>query len=112
MYKIYVIFPIMTLLGALGGFFFKIAADRLEFNKIKTIILNWYLYLGGVFYVTAAILNIIALKYLPYNIVLPLTAMTYIWTMAISKFALKEKINRDKIIGMVLILIGSIFIAM
>ena len=106
----YFLFPVMTLLGALGGFFFKKGADNL--NGIVSLILNWRVYVGGIFYVSAALLNIVALKFLPYSIVLPLTAMTYIWTMIISKVALGEKITRNKIIGTILIIIGSIFIAM
>lgn len=109
MNNIYFLFPIMTLLGALGGYFFKKGADNL--NGLLSLILNWRVYLGGIFYVSAAFLNIIALKFLPYSIVLPLTAMTYIWTMIISKIALGEKITRNKIIGTILIIIGSVFIA-
>lgn len=110
MNNIYLLFPIMTLLGALGGYFFKKGADNL--NGILSLFLNWRVYIGGVFYVSAAILNIVALKFLPYSIVLPLTAMTYIWTMFISKIALDEKITKNKIIGTILIILGSIFIAM
>lgn len=110
MNKIYLLFPIMTLLGALGGYFFKKGADNL--NGILSLFLNWRVYIGGIFYVSAALLNIVALKFLPYSIVLPLTAMTYIWTMIISKIALDEKITKNKIIGTILIILGSIFIAM
>lgn len=99
----------MTLLGALGGYFFKKGAENL--NGIISLILNWRVYIGGIFYVSAALLNIVVLKFLPYSIVLPLTAITYIWTMIISKVALGEKITRNKIVGTILIIIGSIFIA-
>lgn len=110
MSNIYFLFPIMTLLGALGGYFFKKGAENL--NGIVSLILNWRVYIGGIFYVSAAILNIVVLKFLSYSIVLPLTAMTYIWTMIISKIALGEKITKNKIIGTILIILGSAFIAM
>lgn len=100
----------MTLLGALGGYFFKKGAENL--NGIVSLIFNWRVYIGGIFYVSAAILNIVVLKFLSYSIVLPLTAMTYIWTMIISKIALGEKITKNKIIGTILIILGSVFIAM
>ncbi|MDK0616305.1 EamA family transporter [Clostridium perfringens] len=110
MSSIYFLFPVMTLLGALGGYLFKKGSDNL--SGIVSFILNWRIYLGVFFYVSAALLNIVVLKFLPYSIVLPLTAMTYIWTMIISKIALGEKITGNKIIGTFLIIIGSIFIAM
>lgn len=113
MSSIYLLFPIMTLMGSLGGFFFKKGAAHLDFKNIfKSVFLNLNLYIGGVLYVIAAVLNIIALKYLPYSIVLPLTAITYIWTIIISRLMLKEKVNKEKITGIILIMVGAIFIAM
>ena len=67
---------------------------------------------GGGFYGAAAILNIIALQYLPYTIVFPLTAVTYIWTMIISKWILNETISSRKIIGVTLIVIGAIVLVL
>ena len=78
----------------------------------RSVFLNLNLYIGGILYVIAAVLNIVALKYLPYSIVLPLTAITYIWTIIISRLMLKEKVNKEKVIGIILIIIGAIFIAM
>lgn len=110
MNSVYLLFPFMTFFGALGAFFFKKGTESL--NGIVSLFTNWKIYVGGIFYVTAAVLNIIALKYLPYNIVLPLTAMTYIWTIIIARVTLGEKITKKKIIGVILIIIGSAFIAM
>lgn len=90
-----------TILGSFGGFFFKKATE------INTILKNQYLYLGIILYGTGAILNIIELKYLPYSIVLPLTSITYIWTILISHFLLHEKINKYKILGIILIISGA-----
>ena len=46
-----------------------------------------------------------------YSVVLPLTAITYIWTLVISNRILKEKISRKKIVGVLCILVGAILIA-
>lgn len=110
MSSVYWLFPFMTFFGALGAFFFKKGTETL--NGILSLFINWRIYLGGIFYVTAAVLNIIALKFLPYNIVLPLTALTYIWTIIIARVTLGEKITPKKIIGVILIIVGSAFIAM
>lgn len=104
------IFPFMTFLGALGAFFFKKGTENMK--SIFSLFINWKVYVGGIFYVSAAILNIIALKFLPYDIVMPLTAMTYIWTIIIARVTLGEKITRNKIIGVILIVAGSAFLAM
>ncbi|MFQ3545398.1 EamA family transporter [Halobacillus rhizosphaerae] len=95
---------LFTLLGAIGGYFFKKATSH-------GIALNRYfitqLFIGGCFYGTGAILNIITLHYLPYTIVFPLTSITYIWTMVLSYFLLKEVITVKKVIGVLFIISGS-----
>lgn len=58
-----------------------------------------------------ALLNIYVLKFLPYTVVLPMTSLTYIWTMIISFYLLKEKITFKKILGVTLILIGAFLIS-
>lgn len=98
----------MTMLGSLGGFFFK--KSDIQFS-IPALIKNKYLYLGVVFYVVSAVFNIFVLKFMPYSVVLPMTAITYIWSMVLSKFILKEKITGKKVIGMASIIVGAIFIS-
>jgi len=43
-------------------------------------------------------------------LVLPLTSITYIWTMLVSYLALKEKITKNKIIGVILICVGAVLL--
>lgn len=99
-----------TVFGALGGYFFKIAVSNVD-NVIK-VVFHPCLYIGGILYFGGAVLNIIVLTKFPYTVVLPATAITYIWTMLISYFLLKEKITKNKIFGVLLIIIGSLFIGL
>lgn len=95
----------MTIMGSFGGFFFKkVSADF----KIPGILLNKNLYIGGILYVGGALLNIYVLKFLDYSMVLPLTSLTYIWTMIVSYTLLGEKITPKKMAGVTLIVIGAI----
>ena len=63
---------------------------------VRSILLNKYLYLGGVGYLVSLLLNIYILKVVPYSICLPLLSITYIWTMVIARAFLKEKITLNK----------------
>lgn len=81
-------------------------------KKIVLLLRSGNLYIGGILYIVSAGLNIWLLRYLDYSVVLPLTSFTYIWTMVLSCLILKEKITKAKIIGVVLILIGAVFISM
>lgn len=110
MYKYLLLCLVMTVFGAFGGFFFKKAAD--SGTSILKILLSPYLYVGGVIYVISAVLNIIALKGLNYTVVLPITAITYVWTLVISYFILKEKLSGKKIAGVILIIVGALILGL
>ena len=98
----------MTLCGSLGGYFLKRASAKLD--SIKNLIINKYIYIGGIFYCLGAFINIILLKYIPYNIVLPLNSITYIWTLVLAYFLLGEKINKYKLLGIMCIVVGVVFL--
>jgi drug/metabolite transporter (DMT)-like permease len=99
---------LLTFLGSLAALFLKKASES---KNVKTLILNVNFYIGGALYCGAAIINIYVLRYLNYSTVLPLTSLTYIWTMIVSRSVLKEKLNPKKIVGVIGILIGAILIA-
>ena len=98
----------MTLAGAFAGFFLKRASGNLN---LKALITNYNFYCGGFLYLIAALINIYVLRFLDYSVVLPLSSITYIWTMVISYYLLKEKITVKKVLGILLILLGTLFIA-
>lgn len=97
----------MTVMGAVAAFFLKKASG---FNSIVELIKNYNLYIGAGLYLLSAILNIIILRFLNYSVVLPLTSITYVWTMVISYLFLKEKVGIKKLLGVSFIIIGCICI--
>ena len=105
---IYLLLISMTILGSVAALFLKKASKT---EGIKKLIKNRNLYIGGALYLISAFINIYVLRYLDYSIVLPLTSITYIWTMVLSFFVLKEKITIRKAIGVIGIVIGAVLIA-
>lgn len=99
----------MTILGALGGYFFKKATSN-GIGFQKSFLINFII--GGILYSGGAIFNIILLKYVPYTIVYPLTAITYVWSLIIAYFFLSEKITKRKWIGVSFIIVGALVISM
>lgn len=99
---------IMTMLGAAASLFLKKASGTAD---IITMLENMNLYIGGILYLASAVLNIWLLRYLDYSVVLPLTSLTYIWTMVLSYLILKEKITKKKIVGVFMILVGAICVS-
>lgn len=105
---VFLLLLMMTLLGAVASLFFKRASGH---GRIVEYLFDVNLYIGGFLYLTAAVLNIIVLRKLDYSLVLPLTSITYIWTMLLSRVILQEKITSKKMLGVLLILIGAVCIS-
>lgn len=97
----------MTLLGSFASFFLKKSSSS---NGVLSLLKNINLYVGAFLYLLSAIINIYILKYLPYSVVLPLTSITYLWTMIISLKLLNERITSKKILGILCILMGAVLI--
>ena len=68
-------------------------------------------YYGAVLYIVAAAINIVLLQYLPYSIVVPMGALTYIWTLILSHRMLAESYSVNKISGTALIILGVSLLA-
>jgi drug/metabolite transporter (DMT)-like permease len=68
-------------------------------------------YLGGFLYFIGSIITIWLLQRMPYSVVLPIGGMSYVWTLLISRKFLGENINVYKITGIVLIVIGILFVS-
>ena len=100
---------VMTLMGSVASLFLKRASDA---DGIMAIIINPNLYIGGFLYLMSAVLNIWLLRRLDYSVVLPLTSLTYVWTMVLSYMILKEKITVRKIVGVICILIGAVIVSL
>jgi drug/metabolite transporter (DMT)-like permease len=97
----------MTITGAVAALFLKKASG---FKSLKQLIFNKNLYIGGILYFLSALLNIYILRFLEYSIVLPLTSITYIWTMILSYFVFREKITIKKVIGLGCVFVGVVLI--
>lgn len=104
----YIVLVVMTFLGSVASLFLKKASGS---QGILAMLKNINLYLGGGLYLLSAVLNIYILRFLDYSVVLPLTSLTYIWTMFLSYMILKEKISAKKIAGVLLILAGAVCVS-
>lgn len=107
--KYYMLIIVMTMVSSCASLFLKKASTNSE--SFVKILFDIHLYLGGFLYVMAALINILVLKFLDYSVVMPLTAITYVWTMVLAFFILNEKITRKQICGVVLIFIGALFVS-
>lgn len=99
---------IMTFCGSVGAVLIKRSLNSLQGRKIWHLIKIPTFYFGGLSYAAGLTINMILLRFYDYTIVYPSSALTYVWTLFISAFLLKEKINWKKITAIILIIAGVI----
>lgn len=99
---------VMTLMGSVAALFLKRASGAGGFFAMFR---GYALYVGGCLYLLAAVMNIWLLRRMDYSVVLPLTSITYIWTMLFSARLLGERITGRKLAGVAAILAGAVLIA-
>lgn len=91
---------IASLLTTLGQYFWKVS----QMHDFKFILL------GFVFYAVGAVGMIIAFKYGSFSVIHPMMSMSYIFTIFVGYYFLNEVINFDKILGLLFIMLGIVFI--
>ncbi len=108
MNKYYFLMIGMSLFNAGGAVLLKKSTGG---KKFIHLLKSPYLYLGTVFYMVGGTLNILAMRYLDYSVVLPMTSLTFIWTTVMSAMFLDEKITKRKLAGLFIIIIGAVLAA-
>lgn len=99
---------LMTLLGSVGAIYLKRVSSG---NGILGVLKDVNFYVAVASYGLSAVLNVLILVVMDYVVVLPLCAITYVWTTVLAIFFFKEKITVNKIVGIALIFAGTAFIS-
>lgn len=106
---------LMTILGSVASLFLKQASGSLKGENIAAIALNMLktpsLYVGGVLYLVASVLNIYVLRVMDYSSVMPLSAFTYVWTMFLARLKFGEKLTGRKMAGIFLVIFGAVLVS-
>ncbi len=107
-----------TLLTSAAQIFYKLGANRLEFNFISlndfimSLVTNYPLMAGFFIYGIGAVLLITALKGGELSVLYPIIATSYIWVSFLSVRFFNESINIYRWIGIITIIFGISFIGL
>jgi len=107
---------ISCVIGAIASLLLKRGSDKFiikfTLKGITDILKNWKLILGVILYIISAVIFIIVLKSQRLSFIYPLSSLTYIFITILSAWILKEHINRYKIIGISLVILGVVLISL
>ena len=98
-----------SIIGAFASLFLKKGSATITKN-LKLLIKNPNLFFGVFLYGVGMVIGIPALKFGPLNVLYPINALVYIWTSFLAAKYLGESINKFKIIGIGLIILGVVLI--
>ncbi|MBN1792528.1 EamA family transporter [Candidatus Woesearchaeota archaeon] len=100
---------ISTFMGAIGSLLIKKGVKSTG-DDVWSYLLNFRLVSGLAIFALSAFIYIILLKFADLSLLYPVTSLSYIWVIFLSKKFLGERINAYKISGIALIMLGIIFI--
>ncbi len=101
----YAVAIIATIFASIGHICFKKFALKGKIASLSQLI-DWHLVVGTVLFGSSVILSIVALKFIDFSVFYSFTALNYLFISILSKIYLLERIDRKKIIGNLIIILG------
>ncbi|MFC1686798.1 EamA family transporter [Nanoarchaeota archaeon] len=101
------------LIGTPSSLFFKKSSVDLSIKNLRTIfalVKNKMMIIGLSLLLISFIPYFFALKQAQLSYLYPLVSISYIWTAILGYVFLKEKISKEKIVGISLIILGVIIV--
>lgn len=100
-----------TIVGSFGAVFLKMGAALIDNSRVTTMI-NSRLLIGVALYLGSSVFYAFGIKGAQLSVVYPMVSLSNVWALMWSKWFFNEPLTRDKILGLVLILIGVCFVGM
>lgn len=100
-----------SLVGSVGAAFLKGGAEHIH-RDIRSLITNWRLAAGIVFFLASSILYLKGIKKGELTVLYPMVSLGYVWTLVWSRVFFGEPWTKGKLLGVAVILFGIVLLAM
>ncbi|MCK4521085.1 MAG: EamA family transporter [Nanoarchaeota archaeon] len=98
-----------TVLTSAAQVFYKKGSALLSFN-LMSIITNYNILIGLILYITGGVIMIYAFKHGEVTVLYPVITLSYVWVSLLSVYFFNEIMTFYKWLGVIVIIIGIIFI--
>jgi drug/metabolite transporter (DMT)-like permease len=95
---------IASVLGSFGAVFLKLGSAKLEKGLIY--IVSWQSFAGVALYLASSVFYVAGVRNGELSVLYPMVALGYVWTLIWSRLLFGERITRQKLIAVFLILFG------
>jgi drug/metabolite transporter (DMT)-like permease len=109
MFNSIILIIIGTFFTSIGQILLKKSSTTIV-RSIKVNLTNYILLLGVGVYFISMLFNIYALKGAELTVLVPITSLSYVWTILLSLFIFKESMNKYKWVGLFVVLFGIVII--
>ncbi len=99
-----------SVVGSFGAVFLKLGSAHVD-GTISGF-LNRDLFFGVSLFLGSSVFYALGIRGGQLSVLYPMVSLGYIWTIIWSKLFFKEEITKQKIMGLVLILVGVCFVGM
>lgn len=106
-----VLVAIASFIGSFGALFLKSGAGKLHLGR-RYLIFNRRLLLGVALFCASSLAYVVGVRRGELSVLYPLVSLSYIWTLLWSVLFLKERLTRNKCVGLALIVAGIILIGL
>ncbi len=104
-----VLVGIASIIGSFGALFLKTGTAKLN-RGLRYLFLNGRLALGVALFVASSLAYVVGLRHGELSVLYPLVSLGYIWALLWAALFLKEPITRNKVYGLLLIVLGIVLI--
>jgi drug/metabolite transporter (DMT)-like permease len=100
---------VASVIGSFGAVFLKLGAVRL--SGVMSLF-NWRLALGVALYLGSSVVYALGIRHGQLSVLFPMVAVGYIWTVLWARLFFHERFNRNKLLGLGLVLVGVLLVGL
>lgn len=100
-----------SLIGSLAMVLLKLGADR---HREKRALLRWTMPIGGgiALFLASSVLYVLGIRDGSLTVLYPMVSLGYVWALFWSRWFFGEPFNRNKVVGLSLVVLGVFFIGL
>jgi drug/metabolite transporter (DMT)-like permease len=100
-----------SLIGSLAMVLLKLGADR---HRDKRALIEWLMPIGGgiALFLASSVLYVLGIRNGSLTVLYPMVSLAYVWALLWGRMFFGEPFNRNKLVGLSLVVLGVFFIGL
>ena len=100
-----------SFIGSVGMAVLKSGANRLP-PGLLPMVTSWRIALGVALFLLSSVFYVFGIRHGSLTVLFPMVSLSYIWGVVWARIFFHEPFNRSKLVGLVLLSVGVIFIGL